>query len=49
VSFGVFGATEEFEILRSIVKADAIFVMNVLVGDGVESALCHHYEPVDSD
>jgi hypothetical protein len=34
VSFGVFGATEEFEILRSIIKADAIFVMNVLVGDG---------------
>ncbi len=24
VSFGVFGATEVFEILRSVVKADAI-------------------------
>jgi hypothetical protein len=45
----VFGATEEFEVFWSVVPPDTILMMNVLVSDGVESSLCHHYESVDTD
>jgi hypothetical protein len=49
VSFGMFGATEKFEILRPIVPSDAIFVMDVFAGDGVESPPCDHHESVNHD
>jgi hypothetical protein len=49
VLFGVFGATEEFEILRSVIKTDGVFMTNVLVRDGVKPVFRHHYESVNPD
>lgn len=47
VSFGVFGATEEFEILWPVIPPDAIFMMDVLLSDGLKPAFCYHYESVN--
>jgi hypothetical protein len=49
VSLGVLASGEKFEILRMVVKPNPVSMVDVFPGDGVESVLGNHNQPMDAD